>query len=233
MGITHANEGFKESQEPFDECIIKEPRSRCKQVTSVYVKNNSSSWIYQVVSFPTKILFCKLDIMWNFWTNWPVVLCMILFFLHSHWHMTYNKCVNLWDIQKIIHTQSINSQHYMMNIVNESVCAVGVVLLVWWEQRGSLCPSTCAELRAFHLFPSLAPDLPPTMGSWPRRLTPARTPRHSGCRHVWMRKRALCTYTHAYCFLCVRSDLFLPAYVILWPLSNTLISCKFMYSKLG
>ena len=52
---------------------------------------------------------------------------------------------------------------------------VGVALVVWWEQAGSLCPHTCAELRAFHLFPSLAPDLPPTMGSWPRRLTPART----------------------------------------------------------
>lgn len=80
-------------------------------------------------------------------------------------------CSIMWDMYCIIESNNSTSQHSLMNIVNESV--------VNWlcdERSVAHCPYTCAELRAFHLFPSLAPDLPPTMGSWPRRLTPARTP---------------------------------------------------------
>lgn len=65
---------------------------------------------------------------------------------------------------------------------------------------GSSAAHTCAELRAFRLFPGLAPDLPPTMGSWPRRLTPARTPALPDT-NLKMHGRTLCTKALFWCDL--------------------------------
>jgi len=90
--------------------------------------------------------------------------------------------------------------------VDESVCPVGVVLVVGREQPGSLGSDTCAELRAFHLFPSLAPDFPPTMGS--DHSSNSRTLAHM---HIVFSVSGLTPFLD-------------PGSV--WPSSNSLILCK-------
>lgn len=137
----------KTAWKPFGDHIIKEPWSWCNQVTGVNVRNNSSSWMHP--SQVKKYIFSTTCYLGSA-------------YIHTDkWHMSV-LCINC-HLQK--KSKSSDSQHFL-------VC----VLVFCWLCDESHVAHTSAELRAFHLFPSLAPDLPPTMGSWPQRLTPVRTP---------------------------------------------------------
>lgn len=103
------------------------------------------------------------------------------------------------DTYEIIHAEGNNSQHSLMNVVNESMCFLWVYC---WLCDESSVAHTCAELRAFLLFPSLAPDLPPTMGSWPWRLTPAWTPVLHDKLAANIYECINACFARAYCFLC-------------------------------
>lgn len=120
-------------------------------------------------------------------------------------------CCDLITLLMISDIKLLRITFDQTNLMNENVCPV---VVVWWGQPGSFCSCTCAELRAFHLFPSLTPDLPATKGVVAVVSDPGSNScpaRHSGCRHACLHKFTICTNAHAYCFLCMRFDGFDPS----------------------
>lgn len=177
------------------------------------------------VSLNWKYWFCSIFfIMWNILTNLTWHYCA---YIHTDiWHTCMCHCLESAE------SNSSASQHSLVNIVNERVCVLWVYC---WLCDESSVAHTCAELRAFHLFPSLAPDLPPTMGSWPRRLTPARTPAlpDTVAADIYECIDTRFARRHMHIVFCVTFDPLLPVTATPWPSSNTLVSCKLTINKKG